>query len=170
MIKAIFFDRDGVLIKNYNYQYNVKKIKWLKGSIKSIKILNQNKIKVIVITNQSGIARGIFKENQLKLFHEFMNKTLIKKNCKIDSFYFCPYHPKATIKKYKRTTNIRKPGDGMIKLAKKKYNLKSSECFMIGDQESDYLAAVKSKIKFEYKKKYSLEKQIRSILIKFNGK
>ena len=167
MLKAILFDRDGVLIKNYGYLIDVKKIKWLKGSIQAIKKLNYLKIKVIVITNQSGVARGYFSEKQLKEFHIIMNKVLKKKNAKIDFFFYCPYHIKGIIKKYKKKTNLRKPGDGMIKLAMKKFNFKSSECLMIGDQKSDYLAAKKSKIGFEYKKNYSLELQIQKILDKY---
>lgn len=87
MLKAILFDRDGVLIKNYGYLIDVKKIKWLKGSIQAIKKLNYLKIKVIVITNQSGVARGYFSEKQLKEFHIIMNKVLKKKNAKIDFFF-----------------------------------------------------------------------------------
>ena len=63
MIKCFFLDRDGVLIKNYGYFCNKDKIKWLKGSFKSIKILNKLKIKVVIITNQSGIARGFYTKN-----------------------------------------------------------------------------------------------------------
>ena len=70
MIKAFFFDRDGVLIKNYHYNVDSNKIKWLKGAIKAIKILNKRKIKVIVVTNQSGIERGLFKEKNLHIFTE----------------------------------------------------------------------------------------------------
>ena len=72
MIKCFFFDRDGVLIKDYGYFFNKSKIKWLKGAINSIKILKRKKIKVIVITNQSGIARGFFDENDLNKFHKQM--------------------------------------------------------------------------------------------------
>ena len=70
MIKAFFLDRDGVLIKNYHYNVDSNKIKWLKGAIEAIKILNKRKIKVIVVTNQSGIARGLFKEKNLHIFTE----------------------------------------------------------------------------------------------------
>ena len=79
MIKCIFFDRDGVLIKNYGYLCDKNKIKWLKGAINSIKILNKKKIKVIVVSNQSGVARGYFTEKKLKEFHRFMNFILKKK-------------------------------------------------------------------------------------------
>ena len=169
MIKCFFFDRDGVLIKNYGYVYENRKLKWLKGSINAIKFLNKKNIKVVVITNQSGIARGIFSENDLNVFHRFMKYQLLKKDARIDDFFYCPYHPKGKIKKYKKKSLLRKPNNGMLLNAMKKYKLKSNNYFMIGDEKKDYLSAKKTNINFEYKKNYSLEKQIKSIFIKYNG-
>tara|TARA_Y100000768_G_C23981953_1_gene686383 strand:- start:1104 stop:1613 length:510 start_codon:yes stop_codon:yes gene_type:complete len=163
-MKCFLFDRDGVLIKNYGYIINKNKIKWLKGAINAIKILNDKKIKVVIVTNQSGVARGYFDENQLNQFHKYMNSIIKKYKAKIDQFFYCPYHPKGKIKKYSKKSNLRKPNNGMLVKALKKYNLKPSDCFMIGDQKSDYLSAKKTKIPFEYKKNYSLEKQVNNIL------
>ena len=108
MIKTFFFDRDGVLIKNYGYVFEPTKVKWLKGSISAIKFLNKKKIKVAVITNQSGIAKGYFTEKDLEKFHLFLNKNLKTYGAKIDDFFHCPYHPNAKIKKYRKKTNLRK--------------------------------------------------------------
>lgn len=165
MIKCFFLDRDGVLIKNYGYFYNENKIKWLKGAINSIKYLNYKKIKVIVITNQSGVARGFFSEKQLKIFHQTMLKQLLKRKAKIDEIFYCPFHENGIIKKYKKKSIDRKPNTGMIKKALKKFKLKKNECFMIGDQKTDFLCAKNSRIRFEYKKKYALDKQIKKIVI-----
>ena len=168
MLKCFFFDRDGVLIKNYGYVYEIEKLKFLKGAINAIKLLNKNKIKVIVITNQSGIARGYFSEKKLLLFHKNINKILMKFNAKIDDFYYCPYHPSAKVEKYKKITNLRKPGNGMLLNAIKKYKLKPADCFMIGDEKKDFLSSTKTKINFQYKKNYSLDKQIKKIISKNN--
>ena len=164
MIKTFFFDRDGVLIKNYGYVFEPTKVKWLKGSISAIKYLNKKKIKVAVVTNQSGIGRGYFTEKDLEKFHLFLNKNLKTYGAKIDDFYHCPYHPKAKIKKYRKKTNLRKPGNGMLLKAIKKYKINPNQCFMIGDEKKDFLSAKKTKIKFEYKKKYSLENQVKKII------
>ena len=169
MIKVFFFDRDGVLIKNYGYVYESSKVKWLKGSISAIKFLNKKKIKVIVITNQSGIGRGYFSEKDLEKFHLFLNKNIKKYDAKIDDFFYCPYHPRAKIKRYKRNTNLRKPGNGMLLKAIKKYNVNPDQCLMIGDEKKDFLSAKKTKIRFEYKKNVSLENQVKK-LIHNNGK
>ena len=168
MLKCFFFDRDGVLIKNYGYVHEIKKLKWLKGTIKAINFLNKNKIKVIVITNQSGIARGYFSEAELLIFHKKMNQLLFKFKAKIDDFYYCPYHPLGKVKKYKKKTNLRKPGNGMFLQAIKKYKFKPSECFMIGDERKDFLSSKKTQIKFEFKKNYSLDKQVKKIVGKIN--
>ena len=168
MLKCFFFDRDGVLIKNYGYVYEIEKLKFLKGAINAIKLLNKNKIKVIVITNQSGIARGYFSEKKLLLFHKNINKILMKFNAKFDDFYYCPYHPSAKVEKYKKITNLRKPGNGMLLNAIKKYKLKPADCFMIGDEKKDFLSSTKTKINFQYKKNYSLDKQIKKIISKNN--
>ena len=170
MIKCIFFDRDGVLIKNYGYLNDISKLKWLNGAINSIKILNKKKIRAVVVTNQSGIARGFFTEQELKKFHTGMNYILKKKKAIIDTFFYCPFHPNGKIKKYKKKSNLRKPGNGMLLKAMKKFKLRPSECAMIGDQKCDYLSAKKTKIYFEYKKNYALDIQINNVLKKFNGK
>ena len=109
MIKAFFLDRDGVLIKNYHYNVDSNKIKWLKGAINSLKFLNKKKIKIIVITNQSGIARGYFSENQLKNFHKKMIEQLKKRKATISQIYYCPYYEKGLIKKYKKKVKIENP-------------------------------------------------------------
>lgn len=168
MIKCFFFDRDGVLIKNYGYFSNIHKIKWLKGAINSIKLLNLKKIKVIVVTNQSGVARGYFSEKKLINFHKHMNLILKKNKAKIDKFYYCPYHPKGIVKKYSKNSIFRKPNNGMLLKALKKYKFRSSNCYMIGDMKSDYICAKKTDVPFEYKKNNSLDKQVKNILKKNN--
>lgn len=169
MIKIIFFDRDGVLIKNYGYVYKTKHLKWLNGAIKTIKFLNQKKIKVVVVTNQSGIGRGYFSEKELIEFHKFMNKKLSKYSAKIDKFVYSPHYSKSKFLKYRKKSNLRKPNNGMLKFGLKKYNLSEKNAFMIGDKRTDYLAAKKTSVKFEFKKKYSLYKQIKKIIKIYNN-
>ena len=70
MLKAFFFDRDGVIIKNFGYVHKEKNVKWLKGALSSIKYLTKNKVKIFIITNQSGIARGYFDISHLEIFHD----------------------------------------------------------------------------------------------------
>ena len=165
--KAFFFDRDGVLIKNYGYLINSKKIKWLKGAIKAIRFLNKSKFRVIIITNQSGIARGYFSIKELKVFHDNFVHKLCNYRAYVDKIYFCPFYKNGKILKYKKNSYDRKPNPGMILKALKKFKIIKKNSFMIGDRKSDFLASKRAGIRFEYKKNYSLYKQVKNIVKEF---
>ena len=162
--KAVLFDRDGVLNKDKGYIYRKKDFDILNGVFSGIKNLNEKKYIVIVITNQSGIGRGLYSENDLEKLHLFFNKKLRERNANIDYFYYCPYHKDAGIGKYRKDSFDRKPNPGMILKAIKHFNLNKEKCFMIGDKLTDKQAAIKAKIKFFYKKNISLNKQLNIII------
>ena len=158
--KAVLFDRDGTLNHNYGYVFEIKKFKWLNGAIEAIKLLNFFKIKIIVITNQSGIGRGYYSmKSYLKLNSE-INKDLKKYKIKVDRFYCAPYYKFAKDKKFRKDVHLRKPNNGMIKKALHDFKILNKNCFMIGDKNSDLIAAKKSRIKFYKKSKVSLYKQL----------
>ena len=159
-LKAVFFDRDGTLNKNYGYVFKIEKFKWLNGVIDTLKLLNFFKIKIIVITNQSGIGRGYYSmKSYLNLIKE-INEKLKKDKIKIDRFYCAPYFKFAKEEIYRSSVNLRKPNNGMIIKAMRDFKLNKKNCFMIGDKKSDLIAAKKSKIKFYKKNKVSLYDQI----------
>jgi D,D-heptose 1,7-bisphosphate phosphatase len=145
--KCIFFDRDNTLIYDKGYTHNKSDLKWKPGAIKAIQLLNESNYLVIVITNQSGVARGYFTERDVESFHYHMNQELKKKNAVINDFYYCPFHING-IGKYKKNSKDRKPGNGMLNKAIKKWNINKKRSFFIGDSLSDYLAAKKSNIKY----------------------
>ncbi len=165
--KIFFFDRDGVLIKNYGYLINYNKIKWLNGAINAIRFLNKKKIKVVIITNQSGVARGYFSIAQLREFHEHLIYKLNKRKAHVNKIYFCPFYKKGKILKYKKDSFDRKPKPGMILKALKEFKIKKDSAIMIGDRKSDYLASKRAGIRFEFKKKCSLDKQVKNIFKEF---
>ena len=165
--KAVFLDRDGVINKNSGYVTHIHDFIWLKNVKLAIKLLNKKKFKVIVITNQSGVARGLYTEKDVVKLHSWINKELKKGGAKIDDFFYCPYHPLGKIKKYKKNSFLRKPLPGMILKAKKKHNINLKNSFMIGDQKSDEICAKKVKVNFFYKKN-NLLKDIKIILKKLN--
>jgi D-glycero-D-manno-heptose 1,7-bisphosphate phosphatase len=105
-----------------------------------------------VITNQAGIAHGYFKEQDVENLHNYINTKLFEKGAHIDKFYFCPFHEQAKILKYKKKTNYRKPGNGMLLEALRDFRIKKNKSFFIGDQKSDEICAKKTSIKFEYAK------------------
>ncbi len=161
--KAIFFDRDGVLNKNLHYISTFDNFYWLKNAKKAIKLAYNNKFILIVITNQSGVARGFFTVDAVKKIHKLINRDLKKTGCKIHDFYFCPYHPQGTIKRYSKNSNLRKPNIGMITKASKKWNIDLNKSFMIGDQKTDRDAAKKANVNFFFKKNQSLLTIIKKI-------
>ena len=164
--KCFFLDRDGVINKNYGHIKKKENIKILSGVIDGIKYLNKKKFLVIIITNQSVVGRGLITENKLIKIHQYLIKNLKAKGAKIDDIFYCPNHPKFGIGKYKKKSLDRKPGNGMLEKAIKKWNIDRSKSFMIGDQKTDMMAAKKSKIKFFYKKKIDFFSQIYSIGLK----
>jgi D-glycero-D-manno-heptose 1,7-bisphosphate phosphatase len=148
--KIAFLDRDGVINSNKlnnGYVGSLKYFKWVPGAIKAIKFLNDKNYKVVVVTNQSGIARGFFTIKDVRKIHSYIQKKLKENGAKIDAFYFCPFHKDGIIKRFKKNSILRKPNIGMFLLAKKKWNIDSKNSFMIGDQKTDMEFAKNAKIK-----------------------
>ena len=161
--KALFLDRDGVINKNFGYVFSKKNFVWLKNVKKAIKFAYKKKYLIIVITNQSGIARGFFSENDVNTLHKEINKQLKITNCKIHDFFYCPYHPKHGNKKYKKNSYLRKPNPGMIFGAVKKWNIDLNKSFMLGDKKTDMVTAKRANLRF-IKKKYNLLSEIKKHL------
>jgi len=147
---VVFLDRDGVINSdklNNGYVGSLKHFKWVPGAIKAIKLLNDKNYKVVVVTNQSGVARGFFTIKDVKTIHCYIQKKLKENDAKIDAFYFCPFHKDGIIKRFKKNSILRKPNIGMFLLAKKKWNVDHKNSFMIGDQKTDVEFARRAKIK-----------------------
>ena len=145
-MKTVFLDRDGVINHDYGYTYKWDNFKFLDKSIEAMKLLNDNGFSIIIITNQSGIARGYYSEKDLLELHKEMEKYLGKFKVKIKDIFYCPHHPEGQITKYRIRCNCRKPGIGMLKEASKKYSLDLKECYLVGDKLSDIEAADRANI------------------------
>ena len=118
MVKAALLDRDSTLIKDNGYTFRPIDLIWVKDAIEGLSLLDSMGYKLIVITNQSGIARGYYTEREMKAFHQFMNGDLKKKaGITIEKFYHCPHHPDGKIKQYRLNCNCRKPGGELFKKA-----------------------------------------------------
>jgi len=127
---AVFLDRDGTICKDVHYTKDERQFELLPKVAEAIKLLNKAGLKVIVVTNQSGIARGFFTEEDLQRIHKRMLNELLKKGAKIDAIYYCPHHPNDNC-------NCRKPKTGMLRRAAKDFDLDLKRCFMIGDRKVD---------------------------------
>lgn len=136
--KAVFLDRDGVLIKEVGYLDDLKNVSFYKGNIEAIKLLRTNDYKIIVVSNQSGVARGYFTEKFVRKTHNFIQNKLKRYGLKIDAFYYCPHHIKdVKIKKYFKDCFCRKPKPGMVLKAKKRFNIDLKKSWVIGDKLTD---------------------------------
>ena len=150
---AAFLDRDGVINYDSGYVHKIQNFKFRPGVIEGLKLLRKQNYYIFIVTNQAGIGKGIYNEIQFYKLHNHIKKILQNKNIYFDDVNFCPYHPEAKIKKFRKKSNLRKPGNLMIKQIKNKWHVNHNKSFMIGDRESDKLCAKKSKLYFEYSQK-----------------
>ena len=160
---TIFLDRDGTLNPDPGYISKLSDFSFYNFAIPALVKLTQIGNRFCIVTNQSGVARGYYSENDVKKLHNEINKELKIINCKIHDFFYCPYHPKYGNKKYKKDSFLRKPNPGMIFKAVRKWNIDLNKSFMIGDKKIDMIAAKRSNLKF-IKKKYNLLKEIKKNL------
>jgi len=150
---AVFLDRDGVINYDFGHVYKFKDFKFKPGIIKTLKYLSKKNIYIFIVTNQGGIAKGMYSEKDFYILHKKIKNYLLNKKIFINDVQFSPYHPKALIKKYKKKSSLRKPGNLMIEKLFSKWNIIRKKSFMIGDSLTDELAAKKSKLYFEFPKK-----------------
>ncbi|MBO4779944.1 MAG: HAD family hydrolase [Selenomonadaceae bacterium] len=141
MKRAIFFDRDGTLNEEVGYLWQVEKFKWIDGAREAIKFCNERGLLAIVVTNQSGIARGFYTAREVDILHDFMQQSLSKIGAHIDAFYYCPHHPEGTVKEFGIACDCRKPKAGLILRACKELDIAPAQSFLIGDAERDIAAA-----------------------------
>jgi len=140
--RAVFLDRDGVINRNRDdYVKDVDEMEILPGVPKAINLLNTVNFKVVIISNQSAVSRGLITIEKLLEIHEFLKKELLQNNAKIDGIYFCPHRPDDSCE-------CRKPKPTLILKAAKDLGINLSESYMIGDRESDMIAAEKAGVKF----------------------
>ncbi|UCE37026.1 MAG: D-glycero-beta-D-manno-heptose 1,7-bisphosphate 7-phosphatase [Thermoplasmata archaeon] len=128
--KAVFLDRDGTINEEVNYLSKIEQVKILPNSPKAIKLLNENGFKVIVVTNQSGVARGYFSKEDLENVNNHLRDELLNEGAVVDGIYFCPHHPDDGC-------DCRKPKTGMIVEAKADFDIEVSSSFIVGDKLLD---------------------------------
>ena len=147
MNKAVFLDKDGTIIEDVGYIQSPSQIKFIDGSIEAIKKLNQAGYKVVIISNQSGIARGMVTENAIHHVDKTLHKHILNGGAHLDGIYFCPHHPEHGLHPYKKSCECRKPHPGLIKKAEHDLKIDLSMSFMIGDKATDIEAGQKAGVK-----------------------
>ena len=134
---AVFLDRDGTIIEDVGYLDAVERIAWFPWSIDAIRALNRAGLAVVVITNQSGVARGHFTEVLVEEAHRRLDARLAEGNARIDAYYYCPHHPDGAVPEYTRVCDCRKPGRGLVDRAVRDLSLDPARSFVVGDRWLD---------------------------------
>ena len=143
--KAVFLDRDGVIIEDVNLLTLRNQVRICKETPEAINNLYASGYLLFVVTNQTVVGRGLATEQDVEKLNSFIEEMLLEKSgCRIERFYYCPHHPKATLPQYRIKCECRKPRPGMLLRAAKEYNLDLSKSFMIGDRISDIIAGHKA--------------------------
>lgn len=137
MNKAVFLDRDGTINVDKAYLSKIEEFEYLPGVIQGLRMLQDAGFILIIVTNQSGIARGYYTEEDFLELNKWMLSDLRKKGIKIAKVYYCPHHPNGKIEKYKLDCNCRKPKLGMYEEAIEDFDIDLSRSFTIGDKIRD---------------------------------
>jgi D-glycero-D-manno-heptose 1,7-bisphosphate phosphatase len=137
MNKALFLDRDGVINKDVGYPYTPEQIVFNEEIFPLCRKAVDKGYILIVVTNQAGVARGQFTEKDVVSLNRWMADRFTEKGLTIAASYYCPYHPKAIVEKYRKDSDWRKPGAGMFLQAAKDHSIDLRSSLMVGDKPSD---------------------------------
>jgi D-glycero-D-manno-heptose 1,7-bisphosphate phosphatase len=140
-MSAVIFDRDGVLNEDVGYAHRPDQIRWSPDAAEAVAAVNQAGLYAFVATNQSGVARGFYGEQDVRALHLWMNEQLGAKGARIDAFAYCPHHPQAVVARYRERCGCRKPSPGLLVHLLERFDVSPASAAMIGDQPGDQAAA-----------------------------
>jgi D-glycero-D-manno-heptose 1,7-bisphosphate phosphatase len=136
-----FLDRDGVLIEDTGYPHRIEEVRWMPGVMAALRRLNAAGLAVCIVTNQAGVARGYYDEAAVGRLHHWMAGEAWAAGARLDGFAYCPFHEAAEVERYRRPSPRRKPAPGMIEDWLAHFPLRREGSFLVGDRETDLLAA-----------------------------
>jgi D,D-heptose 1,7-bisphosphate phosphatase len=138
---AVFLDRDGVLNVDRGHVHAAGQIEWIEGGKQAVRSLNDAGYCVFVVTNQAGVAKGLYDEEAVRALHAWMTEELAEEGASIDDWRYCPFHPEGTVSAYRRTHDWRKPSPGMILDLFAHWPIVREGSFLVGDKQTDIEAA-----------------------------
>ncbi len=139
--KAAFLDRDGVINVDHAYVHTPEEFSFIDGVFEACRKLQSAGFLLIIATNQSGIGRGYYSEQDFNALCDWMKSQFEQKGIRIDDIFFCPHHPQKALEKYRFECNCRKPKPGMLLAAQQKWSIDMKASLMVGDKVSDMQAA-----------------------------
>lgn len=132
-VRAVFLDKDGTLVDNVPYNVDPANLRLCHGVAEGLQLLQQQGYRLIIVTNQSGVARGIFPESDLAPMFAHLRQMLAAEGAMIDAWYFCPHHSDGVVAEYAFSCNCRKPLPGMLQRASREHDIDLAASWMIGD-------------------------------------
>lgn len=142
--QAVFFDRDGTLNVDIHYLHRPEDFVWIEGAKEAVKYVNDQGYLAILVTNQSGVARGYYPEEDVKKVFDWMNAELAGIGAHLDALFYCPHHPEGKVPAYTKVCNCRKPATGMIDKACAQYLIDRSSSYFVGDSDGDMECAARA--------------------------
>ncbi|MEZ2636988.1 D-glycero-beta-D-manno-heptose 1,7-bisphosphate 7-phosphatase [Morganella morganii] len=139
-IPAVFLDRDGTINVDTGYVHKVDDFQFIENAIEAMQSIKQMGYALIIVTNQAGIARGMYTEEQFMHLTEWMDWSLADRGVDLDGIYYCPHHPEGTVEEFRQVCNCRKPAPGMLLDAQKYLKIDMGNSYMVGDKLDDMLA------------------------------
>ena len=134
---AVFLDRDGTLIDEVGYLDRLERLALFPYSIDAVRLLKRAGFLVVVVTNQAGVAHGLFDEAFIAETHRHLDGKMAAAGTRVDGYYYCPHHPHASLEAYRTTCECRKPGTGMIRSAARDLGIDVARSFVVGDRWLD---------------------------------
>ena len=141
MQPAVFFDRDGTLNVDIHYLHDPEDFVWTPEAREAVKCANDAGFLAIVITNQSGVARGYYPERDVVRVYDWMNEDLARIGAHLDGLYYCPHHPAGSVKRYAIDCDCRKPKPGLVLRAIREHDIDPARSVFIGDSDKDVACA-----------------------------
>ena len=145
--KALFLDRDGVVNVGVGYLHRAEDVRFMPGIFSLCRTAIRLGYRLVVVTNQAGIARGFYTEADFEALMAWMREKLRVEGVELDAVYYCPYHPEHGVGEYKRDHEDRKPGPGMLRRAEREFGVSLADSVMVGDRCSDIAAANSAELK-----------------------
>jgi D-glycero-D-manno-heptose 1,7-bisphosphate phosphatase len=139
--RAVFLDRDGTIIEEVGYLDRAERVEFYPWTIDAIRVFNRAGLAVVMISNQSGVARGFFTETVVDHVHAHMAAMLAEGGARIDAYYYCPHHPDGKVAGYARPCECRKPGRGLVDRAVRELDVDPARSFVVGDRWVDVALA-----------------------------
>lgn len=139
---AVFLDKDGTLLDDVPYNVDPVRMRFTPGAEEGLRLLHAAGFRIVLVSNQSGVARGLFPESALSAVERKLDEMLGRAEIPLAGFYYCPHHPKATVAAYRQECVCRKPSPGMLFRAARELDLDLSESWMVGDILDDVAAGI----------------------------